>query len=79
MIGVIALAQSLLYCAILFLVGRILNNPAQLRRFLGLTKDGEDPSQFANISLWVEKIGLLVQIIACVGGLVAVFATLQIF
>lgn len=55
---------TLLQNIALFLIGRILTKPVELRKFLGFSVQEEDSNQFAIVTKWVEQIGKIVMIIA---------------
>ena len=72
------LAQSLLYCLVLYCFGKILSNSEQLRRFLGLASEENKEDDYIETKYWVEKIGGLIQIIAIVSAIGAIITTLTI-
>jgi membrane protein DedA with SNARE-associated domain len=76
--ALVGLFQSLLYDLILFYVGKILSNSYQLRRYLGLNTEDEKEYKFNLTSLWVEKIGKLVMIMAIFSAIYSVFITVTI-
>ena len=73
--ALIAFVQSLLTSAVLFLLGRLLSNPQQLRKFLGLSREGEEYSEFGVAAYWVSRIGMLVQLIAVFNVIAAIYTT----
>ena len=73
---ILKLLESFLYCVGLFFVGRILNQPLQLRRFLGIRIPDEKPSSFKRVNAWVQSIGTLLIFIAIVSFLTALTTTI---
>jgi hypothetical protein len=67
--SVAGLIGILLYQLLVFLVGKILSKPIELRLFLGLNSSDEDPNSFSVITDLVEFTGRLVMIIAIVGAI----------
>ncbi len=65
-VNLFALSTSMLYYIILFHVGSIINTPHQLRKFLGLKSTEEEKNEFKSISILVQKIGLLIKIMAAI-------------
>ena len=73
-----ALAVSLLYHAVLFMVGSMLCDSQHLRRFLGFQRPGETPEDFSDTTHWVEKIGQLLKIIALVSATITLLTTIRV-
>lgn len=75
--AILTLFQALLIDVVIFYVGKILADPEQLRKFLGLNQD-EDQSGYHTISFWVERMGKVVQIIAMISAITSLVTTLTI-
>ncbi|MEO0468104.1 MAG: hypothetical protein AAF206_00685 [Bacteroidota bacterium] len=63
---IVALIPSLLQDVVLFWVGKMLQQPIHLRKFLGLQTAEEDIKGFAEIIEIVAKIGQFVTLLAIV-------------
>jgi membrane protein DedA with SNARE-associated domain len=72
------LIAALLQFAVLYLIGRILCKPAELRKFLGMELKEENTADFHNISKWIETIGGFVKLIAIFSGLSSFITTILI-
>lgn len=71
-IGILASLSGLLGSLILYFIGKILSRPGQIRSFFKLKKENEDESEFAQVNIWIENIGLVVQALAVVSALVSI-------
>jgi membrane protein YqaA with SNARE-associated domain len=69
---------SFLYSAILYFLGKILSNSTELRRFLSLNKQDENPQSFYRISTWVENIGWILKILAIISVFTSIVTTISI-
>lgn len=68
---------SLIYCIVLLFVGKILQRPHQLRKFLGFHYQDEKVAEFTITAYWIEKIGKLVVIIAFLEVFSQIFLTMS--
>ena len=75
---IIALIPTLLKDLVIYLIGRILNNPIELREFLGLGVDGEELARFSRITEMVGKIGKVVMIIAAISAFSSIVTTITV-
>jgi hypothetical protein len=73
--SIAGLIGALLYQLLVFLVGKILSKPTELRLFLGLNSSDEDSNSFSVITDLVEFIGRIVMIIAIVGAITSIITT----
>jgi hypothetical protein len=69
---------SFLYSAILYFSGKILSNSTELRLFLNLNKQDENPQSFYRISTWVENIGWILKILAIINVFTSIITTITI-
>lgn len=73
--SIAGLICTLLYQILVFLIGKILSRPMELRLFLGLNSSEEDPISFSKINYYVESIGQIVMIMAIVGAITSIITT----
>ncbi|MFK7747257.1 MAG: hypothetical protein AB8B65_02580 [Kordia sp.] len=73
--AIIGLLESILYYAILFCVGKMLNDSQQLRSFFGLKSKKEVLSTFVKTSQSVEKIGNILMLLATIGIIYSLITT----
>lgn len=76
--ALLGLIKSILYDLVLLSIGKILSNSRQLRRYLGLVKEGEQEKDFKLTAIWVENIGKLLIIIAILGILFSILTTSEV-
>lgn len=76
--ALLGLIKSILYELVLFSIGKILSNSRQLRRYLGLVKEGEQGKDYKLTAIWVENIGKLLIIIAILGILFSILTTSEV-
>ena len=74
--AIIGFIASLGHSAVLFLIGKILCHPTELRKFLGLNTIDENSIDFQNITIWIEYIGQILKIIAILNAIVTLITPL---
>ena len=74
--ALLALVVSLLESLLLYCVGKILSNSAQLRRYLGLETVENNEYSFNETSHWVERAGQVVILIAMIDAISSIVTTI---
>lgn len=69
--SVIAILQSIL----IFLVGKILSRPTELRKFLKLNTADENVADFQSVMVWVRYIGQMLKIYAIISVIMTLLSS----
>jgi hypothetical protein len=73
--ALIGLIKNIFYYVVLFYVGKILNSSEQMRNFLGLNASNNEDYNYYDVTVWVEKIGNLIMVIAVLSIINAIIST----
>ena len=68
---IIGLVTALLQSVMMFLVGKILCRPIELRRFLNSSNNEDDLLNSQNMVIWIEYLGQIMKIYAVVSLITA--------
>jgi membrane protein YqaA with SNARE-associated domain len=71
-----SMLEGVLKYMVLFLLGRILINPIQLRNYLGMKSLQEEVKYFEWTVFWIEKMGRLLMFFAVIGIISSVITTI---
>ena len=72
---IIGLITALIQSVMMFLVGKILCHPIELRQFLNSNNNEDDLLNFQNIVIWIEYLGQIVKIYAVVYAIIALIVS----